>query len=466
MVFCPRCSILRVTMKGITGKEIIVPVIMSVLSIVFFPACVKQQGKETIKEYSAGESVQMERQSDSVTFLSTQLNPVSEADAFRTAILSGFPGIVDFRPNDTDYLIGHIASNLDKDSNKQILLGALHGDLYTLWSKDALAPIPEELLSHNQSLYRKELLEQGTFGTGTQYYLPWMQASFVFVANTKALPFLPEGSTLDDLTYQDLLAWVENIHEKTGMRALGFPAGQRGLMHRFFQGYLYPSFTGRSISRFQSREAVGMWDFMKDLWVYTNPGSLTYSSMDKPLSLGEVWIAWDHTVRVSSVLSGQGDSFVSFPAPSGPKGRGYMTILSGLALPSGQTRNDSAVALIRYLSKPDIQSKLLSETGFFPVVATENAGSILPGYQELLSTINKQSNAQDSIQTLLPIGLGSSSADYNSVFMLTFSDIVLRKQTIQNVLTTYANEIRMIMEKEGAPASPPDKPNERPDYLD
>jgi len=44
-----------------------------------------------------------------------------------------------------------------------------------------------------------------------------------------------------------------------------------------------------------------------------------------------VWIAWDHIARVKDALTTQPDQFVAFPAPAGPKGRGYMPVIAGLA---------------------------------------------------------------------------------------------------------------------------------------
>ncbi len=45
------------------------------------------------------------------------------------------------------------------------------------------------------------------------------------------------------------------MRKATGERKLGFPAGPTGLMARFFQGYLYPSYTGGVVSTFKSGEA-------------------------------------------------------------------------------------------------------------------------------------------------------------------------------------------------------------------
>ena len=72
------------------------------------------------------------------------------------------------------------------------------------------------------------------------YYIPWMQATYVLAVNKKALEHLPQGADVNALTYQQLEDWGANMQKATGKRLLGFPAGPNGLLHRFFQGYLYP----------------------------------------------------------------------------------------------------------------------------------------------------------------------------------------------------------------------------------
>ena len=67
-----------------------------------------------------------------------------------------------------------------------------------------------------------------------------MQATYVMAANKQALEYLPEGADLNALTYDQLIAWVKTMAEATGSPKFGFPAGPKGLMHRFFQGYLCP----------------------------------------------------------------------------------------------------------------------------------------------------------------------------------------------------------------------------------
>ena len=60
-------------------------------------------------------------------------------------------------------------------------------------------------------------------------------------------------------------AVLDPVRKATGERKLGFPAGPTGLMARFFQGYLYPSYTGGVVSTFKSAEAEQMWGAFKGL---------------------------------------------------------------------------------------------------------------------------------------------------------------------------------------------------------
>ena len=157
-------------------------------------------------------------------------------------------------------------------------------------------------------------------GTRQQMYIPWMQATYFMVANKQALPYLPKGANLDALTYDQLAAWATAIHAKTGKRMLGFPAGPNGLMHRFIEGFLYPSYTGGLVTTFRCPAADAMWTEFAALWKDVNPNSTNYNFMQEPLLSGDVWIAFDHVARLLDALRQKPNDFVTFPAPAGPKG--------------------------------------------------------------------------------------------------------------------------------------------------
>jgi hypothetical protein len=56
----------------------------------------------------------------------------------------------------------------------------------------------------------------GKFGTAHQLYIPWMQASYIMVANREALSYLPAGADINALSYDQLASWASAIQEKTG----------------------------------------------------------------------------------------------------------------------------------------------------------------------------------------------------------------------------------------------------------
>lgn len=380
----------------------------------------------------------------------------------RNAILGDFPGKVDFRPNDNSYLMRQIESALRNNGKESILIGALHGDLVKLEEDGALRPLDGLFPALKDRGIDENLTRLGLLNGKDLFYIPWMQATFLMAANKKALQYLPEDVRPDTMTYQQLEQWAKNIFEKTGRKVLGFPAGDKGLLHRFFQGYLYPSFTGSTLLKFRSLDAMTMWRYFKSLWKFVHPGSISYSVMAQPLLTGDVWIAWDHTARLVRAFEEKPDDFVAFPAPIGPKGRGYMAVISGLAIPKGVLSPEGPAMLVDYLTHPVIQERTLRETGFFPVVSSGEKTDLPPHLRELGRAVAAQADSPRAVLTLLPVGLGERAGDYNSLFMQTFSEILLGERDIPSVLNSKARELQKIIDETNAKSWAPDVSGERP----
>jgi multiple sugar transport system substrate-binding protein len=119
------------------------------------------------------------------------------------------------------------------------VLGGLHGDL-----SGVAAGLADLSGVADTSGIGASMIELGKFGTAEQKYLPWMQATYVMAANRQAIEYLPAGADIDALTYDQLIAWCKALAEGTGALKCGLPAGPKGLKHRFFQGFLLPSYTG------------------------------------------------------------------------------------------------------------------------------------------------------------------------------------------------------------------------------
>jgi multiple sugar transport system substrate-binding protein len=302
------------------------------------------------------------------------------------------------------------------------------------------------------------LLALGKLGTAHQLYIPWMQASYIMVANRAALPYLPDGADINALSYDQLAIWSSVIEQKTGKQLLGFPAGPEGLMHRFLQGFLYPSYTGGVVVPFRSSAAEAMWTQFVRLWRSANPNSTSYNFMRQPLLSGEVWIGFDHIARVLDALRQKPAEFVAFPAPAGPMGRGYMPVLAGLGVMKHAPHLGDATALVDYLTQSAMQIATARSLGFVPAANVSLPSDLDPGLKMGIAAIEQMQSAKNALPALPPIGLGEREEEFDNIFLETFHLIVLRGQNLRAVLDREAEKLNRLMAKTGTPCWQPDPP--------
>lgn len=387
-----------------------------------------------------------------VLFWSNQAAPVEEAQKMRDTVLKNFPGGADFQPQDPGPFITRIQAEEQAGSGTIGVVGALHGDLANFpndWvdlsdiDLGAVKPSPA-------------FMELGKLGTSEQKYLPWMQANYVMVANKQALQYLPQGADINSLTYDQLIDWAKTMAEKTGSPKFGFPAGPKGLKHRFFQGFLLPAYTGSEVSKFRSDDAATAWSKFKELWQYTNPASTNYDFMQEPLLTGDVWVAFDHIARLGDAFNQKPDDFVAFPAPKGPKGLAFMPVLAGLAIPKWAPDMAKSKELVKYMMQPEQQVATLLATTFFPVTDAKLPADLPAAARALGPAVAAQTSSPDALPALLPVGLGDKGGQFNQVYIDTFERIVLNNEDIKTVLDSEADTLRQLLVAAKAPCWLPD----------
>ncbi|HEY4027019.1 MAG TPA: ABC transporter substrate-binding protein [Candidatus Dormibacteraeota bacterium] len=400
-----------------------------------------------------------------VEFLSSQGQPANENQKMNNQVLAAFNGHADFTSSPT------AAQDLDKITAEQKagkgtidVLALQHGDFTTLAPTDSLedlTPLLQRLEKDRQ--FPKALLDYGKLGTQKQYYIPWLQATYMMAVNKKALDpkYLPKGVDVNNLTYDQVITWGQNIQKATGERLFGLPAApgtQASLLHRFLQGYAYPSYTGGEVTGFKSADAVQMWQMLKRLWAVTNPQSTTYANLQDPLQSGDVWLGWDHQARLKDALEKMPDQFITVPAPRGPKGLGYMSVIVGLAIPKTAPNKAGAEALIDYLTRSSQQVAAGAALSFFPVVdGVKLTGSQVPPYLNAEAGVAAKYVAnKNSVVALLPVGLGSKSDQFTLTYQDTFTRIVLHNEDIQTVLNDQATKLQDLLNAARAACWPPD----------
>ncbi len=362
-----------------------------------------------------------------LVFDSSQLNQVQEVDKVNTLIVNPFTAAKVSYVSETDtQQIDRLTA--EKKAGKYTIgvIGALHGTYPNLLAADVLQDITPLATKLANRGINKGFMDLGKLGTDKQYYIPWMQATYVMAINKKALQYLPAGANMNALTYQQLADWGKAITAATGQKKIGLPAGPNGLMHRLTQGYLYPAYTGGLVTTYRSADAVTMWTDLKNLWQYCNPQSTTYNFMQDPLLTEEVWIGWDHTARLGNAYSQKPADFIAVPAPAGPKGLYYMSVLAGLGIPKNSPNQSGAEDFIDYMTTPAIQTITATQLGFYPILDTGIPENMPASAKLIADAVILQSKAANAHVSLLPIGLAARSGDFNKIMQDSFTRIVIK----------------------------------------
>jgi multiple sugar transport system substrate-binding protein len=392
-----------------------------------------------------------------VTAFFGQFGAIAEQDGIRRYVLRGFGGDVDavFAPISAPNLfVDRVRAEARAGRGSIDLLVGLHGDFVTFQNEGLIRPVGD--VARQIKTLPPALVKHGKLGTKTQWFVPHSQATYVMVANKDVLRYLPRGADINALTYGQLFQWAKAIRRGTGQNRFALPASDTGLLHRFLQGFLVPSFTGGFVTKFRSREAAAAWLYLRQLWQYTHPQSLSYGFMQDPLLSQEVLLGWDHVARLKTALDQRPDDLVAFPVPRGPKARSYMPVLVGLGIPKNAPNPAGARALIRHLTTIGAQAQILSLTGFFPAVGGRLSRRLSPGLLAEANAVSKQQKAKDAVQALLPVGIGAENGNFNKIYRDTFTRIVRNNENIQAVLREQGELLDQVFVKTNAPCWAPD----------
>jgi multiple sugar transport system substrate-binding protein len=133
-----------------------------------------------------------------------------------------------------------------------------------------------------------------------------------------------------------------------------------------------------------------------------------------------------------------------------------MPVVAGLAIPKGTPDRERSVALIEYLTRPDIQARTLRENGFFPVVGTALPADLPVGLKMMADAVAKYGTNKNVVPSLLPLGLGAKSGEFNKVFQDAFQLIILRNGDIKRSLDQLSGDLRRVINDVKAPCWAPD----------
>ncbi|MFW6068406.1 MAG: ABC transporter substrate-binding protein [Chloroflexota bacterium] len=406
------------------------------------------------EEEPTEEPMEEEAAAGEVVFFSTQFDPIEEQEVFRAILQEGG---YDVTTSTEGPLLDTILASVQAGEGEIDVVGALHGTFPPLQREDALMnmiDVYDDLSADRE--FAQSFVNTGLLGTEDfLYYVPWLQATYIMAAHTDALEYLPEGVELETMTWEQFAEWCQVMLDETGSPKCGLP--HAGLFHRFLEGYLWPSYTGGMVSEFRSDSAAEMLAWARDsLWPTIHPQSISYEFMQEPLLAGEVWVAFDHTARLIDAFNEEPETFVAFPAPSGPVGKGFMPVIVGLGMPVTAPNPEGGGELIDFLTQPDTQARILRDLAFFPVVSDVDTGDLPEGVTIELDAVTAQANAGDAIPALLPVGLGDRGGELDQTFRNAFDRVVIDGEDINTVLAEEGDSMQALLDETGAPCWAPD----------
>ena len=274
------------------------------------------------------------------------------------------------------------------------------------------------------------------------------------VANKDVLRYMPRAN-IDALTYTgQLFQWAKTISASTGVEQIraarqrdrsdapvppGLPSSRRS-----------PAPLSRGTGR---REAVQAWEYMRQLWQYTHPQSLSYAFMQDHAAQpgGAARLGLRRAVEDGARPAPRRPRRI--PGPTRPEAQSYMPVINR-ARHSENAPNPRARGTDQAHGEDQRASADPLADGILPVVGGQLSKQISPGLLAEANAVRKQQKAKDAVKALLPIGIGAENGNFSKIYRDTFTKIVRNGENIPAVRTE-GELLDQVFVKTNAPAGRP-----------
>lgn len=304
---------------------------------------------------------------------SRMFSPPEEQTFFINEILKPFEeetGIeVIFEILDQDAMLDRVAVQQETDHVTMDIIVAHNGDFAT-WTDAGYVDPLNDIIGKWKDRTILPAFESDTDVDGVTYFVPISADVYLLIANNKALPYLPDGADIDNLTYEEYAQWAVNVAEGEGegkVCVTGIP--QKMWVYQFGGSALS---YGGGFPDVNSEGAVKAWENWVKIGAADGfmPTVLNVDNCTEPLMREEAWLSVAHNARVGQAYASNETQFTVAPAPSGSEGIGSIAGAHGFGIVKGSSNYDLAVVLLEYLTRPDIQLKIGKGTGgFIPAMA-------------------------------------------------------------------------------------------------
>lgn len=272
------------------------------------------------------------------------------------------------------------------------------------------------------------MFDQTTNKDGVRYFVPFSFDVYVTAANVKALDYLPEGLTKEDvvsgITWEQYADWSVNIAKGEGKGKTMMPANMTSSQ------LLYPM-GGMSLAYGGTFPEVTSDGFKKAMGIVAKiaEGNGFYAEQDQytaptdPLNSGDVWLTFAHMAPIGVSYNAAPNNYVIGAAPKGSNGAGSTSGAWCYGIANGTKNQELAELFIQYATSPEVNYDFCSNYG----------GSLSPIAEvgEILESSDVVMRAGiEMLETTTVTGVPASDySDWNAVKLL-FGDVF--NETIKN----------------------------------
>lgn len=303
-----------------------------------------------------------------------------------------------------------------------------------------------ETIDGTDSTYTN-MFDGSTNKDGIRYFVPMSFDVYLTIANVKALDYLPEGLTEEDvmagLTWEQYADWAVAIAEGEGAGKTMLPASMDSSQLLYPMGGMslaygggFPEFTSDGF-----KNAMGILAEMAagDAF-YAQQDQ--YSTPTESLDKGDVWLTFTHMGNAGLSYNAAPNNYVIGAAPKGSEGAGSTAGAWCFGIQKGSQNVEAAQKFLEYIADPEVNYDYCTNMGgvLSPI---EEVGDILESSDVIMKA------GSEMLQTTITSGVPSTEyTDWNAVKLLygdVFNEILETKSIpSDDFLTNIQSELEAL----------------------
>jgi len=419
------------------AEKICLPMIPAIVVLFFFSGCNKPETKTTepVKKSIVVFSNAFGKPSENDDLVDKIFDPLGEEMGIKIDFLriEGVEGLKDMEARSDQY---RVSADIELGPFGTMVKMIDEGYLVDLskatkfWSEIDVLPA----------------FRNGVTARERKYFMPIIGNIYILIANKKALPYIPKGVDINNLTWEQFADWAINMKKVNGYgRTVLSGVSLNSFIYQFGACALSYGAGFPDINSEGAKKAWGIFEKIASSNAFV-PNIRIVGDCTDVMQTHQAWLSILNNTKACEVYALDPESFVLASMPKGSAGRGTIVGFSGMGVMKNSRNLKMALKILEHFSEPKVQIKVARETGgFFP--ASLGALKYLDTKNPKDIVIRKAINELNSniIIANMP------SQDYvkwevvQQLFDNIFQNVILSKKPMTNdTLNAAAKELKLL----------------------